>query len=54
MELSLFSMNLETYLSDNAGLAKLLSRIAVQGRKERFGSIFACHHLDKGNLRRFN
>jgi hypothetical protein len=22
-----------------------LSRIAVQGRKERLGSIFACHHL---------
>ncbi|MFD0825884.1 ATP-binding protein [Neobacillus sp. M.A.Huq-85] len=35
----------QTYLSDNAGLAKLLSRIAVQGRKERLGSIFACHHL---------
>ncbi|MBT2701180.1 ATP-binding protein [Bacillus sp. ISL-40] len=35
----------QTYLSDNPGLAKLLSRIAVQGRKERLGSIFACHHL---------
>jgi len=35
----------QTYLSDNQGLAKLLSRIAVQGRKERLGSIFACHHL---------
>jgi hypothetical protein len=35
----------QTYLSENAGLAKLLSRIAVQGRKERLGSIFACHHL---------
>ncbi|MDP4087127.1 MAG: ATP-binding protein [Bacillota bacterium] len=34
-----------TYLSENVGLAKLLSRIAVQGRKERLGSIFACHHL---------
>jgi hypothetical protein len=35
----------QTYLSDNPGLAKLLSRIATQGRKERLGSIFACHHL---------
>lgn len=35
----------QTYLSENPGLAKLLSRIAVQGRKERLGSIFACHHL---------
>ncbi|WML44100.1 ATP-binding protein [Neobacillus sp. PS3-40] len=35
----------QTYLSENKGLAKLLSRIAVQGRKERLGSIFACHHL---------
>lgn len=35
----------QTYLSENHGLAKLLSRIAVQGRKERLGSIFACHHL---------
>ncbi|MFJ5716505.1 ATP-binding protein [Neobacillus sp. NPDC093127] len=35
----------QTYLSENTGLAKLLSRIAVQGRKERLGSIFACHHL---------
>ncbi|WP_286231328.1 ATP-binding protein [Neobacillus mesonae] len=35
----------QTYLTDNKGLAKLLSRIAVQGRKERLGSIFACHHL---------
>lgn len=35
----------QTYLSENIGLAKLLSRIAVQGRKERLGSIFACHHL---------
>lgn len=35
----------QTYLSGNDGLAKLLSRIAVQGRKERLGSIFACHHL---------
>lgn len=35
----------QTYLSENAGLAKLLSRIAVQGRKERLGSIFACHHI---------
>lgn len=35
----------QTYLEDNKGLAKLLSRIAVQGRKERLGSIFACHHL---------
>lgn len=35
----------QTYLSENVGLAKLLSRIAVQGRKERLGSIFACHHL---------
>lgn len=35
----------QTYLEGNKGLAKLLSRIAVQGRKERLGSIFACHHL---------
>lgn len=35
----------QTYLSGNLGLAKLLARIAVQGRKERMGSIFACHHL---------
>jgi hypothetical protein len=35
----------QTYLSENVGLAKLLSRIATQGRKERLGSIFACHHL---------
>jgi hypothetical protein len=35
----------QTYLAENKGLAKLLSRIAVQGRKERLGSIFACHHL---------
>jgi hypothetical protein len=35
----------QTYLSGNEGLAKLLSRIAVQGRKERLGSIFACHHI---------
>jgi hypothetical protein len=35
----------QTYLEGNVGLAKLLSRIAVQGRKERLGSIFACHHL---------
>ncbi|MDX5474494.1 MAG: ATP-binding protein [Bacillaceae bacterium] len=35
----------QTYLEGNMGLAKLLSRIAVQGRKEKLGSIFACHHL---------
>lgn len=35
----------QTYLSENPGLAKLLARIATQGRKERLGSIFACHHL---------
>ncbi|WBL16390.1 ATP-binding protein [Sutcliffiella sp. NC1] len=35
----------QTYLSGNDGLAKLLARIAVQGRKERLGSIFACHYL---------
>jgi hypothetical protein len=35
----------QTYLSENKGLANLLSRIATQGRKERLGSIFACHHL---------
>jgi hypothetical protein len=35
----------QTYLSENSGLAKLLARIATQGRKERLGSIFACHHL---------
>jgi hypothetical protein len=35
----------QTYLEGNVGLAKLLARIAVQGRKERLGSIFACHHL---------
>lgn len=35
----------QTYLSGNQGLAKLLARIAVQGRKEKMGSIFACHHL---------
>ncbi|MGY3718670.1 ATP-binding protein, partial [Sutcliffiella cohnii] len=35
----------QTYLTGNEGLAKLMARIAVQGRKERLGSIFACHHL---------
>jgi hypothetical protein len=35
----------QTYLSENPGLAKLLARIATQGRKERLGSIFACHHI---------
>ncbi len=35
----------QTYLSENPGFAKLLARIATQGRKERLGSIFACHHL---------
>ncbi|MDR7237094.1 ATP-binding protein [Neobacillus drentensis] len=35
----------QTYLSDNPGLAELMARIAVQGRKERLGSIFACHHI---------
>jgi hypothetical protein len=35
----------QTYLSDNPGLADLMARIAVQGRKERLGSIFACHHI---------
>jgi hypothetical protein len=35
----------QTYLSGNDGLAELLKRIAVQGRKERIGSIFACHHF---------
>jgi hypothetical protein len=35
----------QTYLKDNQGLADLMARIAVQGRKERLGSIFACHHI---------
>jgi hypothetical protein len=35
----------QTYLKENAGLADLMARIAVQGRKERLGSIFACHHI---------
>jgi hypothetical protein len=35
----------QTYLSDNPGLAELMARVAVQGRKERLGSIFACHHI---------
>lgn len=35
----------QTYLKDNPGLAELMARIAVQGRKERLGSIFACHHI---------
>jgi hypothetical protein len=35
----------QTYLTGNDGLAELLKRIAVQGRKERIGSIFACHHF---------
>lgn len=35
----------QTYLKDNSGLADLMARIAVQGRKERLGSIFACHHI---------
>lgn len=35
----------QTYLSSNKGLAELMKRIAVQGRKERLGSIFACHHI---------
>jgi hypothetical protein len=35
----------QTYLSDNPGLAQLMARVAVQGRKERLGSIFACHHI---------
>lgn len=35
----------QTYLSGNAGLANLMKRIAVQGRKERLGSIFACHFI---------
>ncbi|MED1711682.1 ATP-binding protein [Bacillus thuringiensis] len=35
----------QTYLKDNKGLADLMARIAVQGRKERLGSIFACHHI---------
>jgi hypothetical protein len=35
----------QTYLKDNEGLAELMARIAVQGRKERLGSIFACHHI---------
>ncbi|UGB31727.1 ATP-binding protein [Metabacillus sp. B2-18] len=35
----------QTYLSNNKGLAELMKRIAVQGRKERLGSIFACHHI---------
>lgn len=34
-----------TYLEGNQGLANLMKRIAVQGRKERLGSIFAAHHL---------
>jgi hypothetical protein len=36
---------LQTYLKGNPGLAELMARIAVQGRKERLGSIFACHIL---------
>ena len=39
----------QTYLKDNHGLANLMSRIAVQGRKERLGSIFAFHHLGQIN-----
>ncbi len=35
----------QTYLKENPGLADLMARIAVQGRKERLGSIFACHHI---------
>ncbi|MDK7664400.1 ATP-binding protein [Cytobacillus oceanisediminis] len=35
----------QTYLKENSGLADLMARIAVQGRKERLGSIFACHHI---------
>jgi hypothetical protein len=35
----------QTYLRDNPGLAELMKRVAVQGRKERLGSIFACHHI---------
>ncbi|WP_191556628.1 ATP-binding protein [Metabacillus idriensis] len=35
----------QTYLKENKGLADLMKRIAVQGRKERLGSIFACHHI---------
>ncbi|MGG1676678.1 hypothetical protein ACIFOT_13140 [Neobacillus sp. NRS-1170] len=35
----------QTYLKDNLGLAELMARIAVQERKERLGSIFACHHI---------
>jgi hypothetical protein len=35
----------QTYLKDNPGLADLMARIAVQGRKERLGSLFACHHI---------
>jgi hypothetical protein len=35
----------QTYLSENPGLAELMARVAVQGRKERLGSIFACHHI---------
>lgn len=35
----------QTYLKNNEGLAALMARIAVQGRKERLGSIFACHHI---------
>jgi hypothetical protein len=37
----------QTYLKGNPGLAELIARIAVQGRKERLGSIFACHYLDQ-------
>lgn len=33
----------QTYMTD--GLRKLMARVAVQGRKERLGSLFAFHHI---------
>lgn len=32
---------------ESKGLAKLMGRVATEGRKERLGSIFAFHHWDK-------
>lgn len=32
---------------ESKGLAKLMGRIATEGRKERLGSLFAFHHWDK-------
>lgn len=32
---------------ESQGLAKLMGRVATEGRKERLGSIFAFHHWDK-------